>query len=67
MARYLEKNPQHWHPNYNVVVKEIENMNKIKMAVFLNHTMNFQDYGEKNKRRSELVIELKKIFEDLNI
>nr|GEU98623.1 mechanosensitive ion channel protein 10-like [Tanacetum cinerariifolium] len=67
IKKYLEKNPQLWHPNHNFVVKEIENVNKIKMALFFNHTMNFQDYGEKNKRRSELVLELKKFFEDLKI
>ncbi|KAM7493508.1 hypothetical protein LguiB_028117 [Lonicera macranthoides] len=67
MKKYLEKNPQYWHPNHNIVVKEIENVNKIKMAIFFNHTMNFQDYGEKNRRRSELVLELKKIFEELHI
>lgn len=50
-----------------MVVKEIENVNKIKMALFFNHTMNFQDYAEKNRRRSELVIEMKKIFDDLSI
>lgn len=65
--RYLEKNPQYWHPNHNMVVKEIENVNKIKMALFFNHTMNFQDYAEKNRRRTELVLELKKIFEELHI
>lgn len=50
-----------------MVVKEIENVNKIKMALFFNHTMNFQDYAEKNRRRTELVLELKKIFEELHI
>ncbi|KAD6794862.1 hypothetical protein E3N88_05758 [Mikania micrantha] len=65
--KYLEKNPQLWHPNHNFVVREIENVNKIKMALFFNHTMNFQDYGEKNRRRSELVLELKKLFEELKI
>lgn len=67
MFRYLEKNPQHWHPNHIFVVKEIENVNKLKMALYCNHTMNFQEFGEKNKRRTELVIEIKKIFEELNI
>ncbi|KAL4590174.1 hypothetical protein LXL04_003098 [Taraxacum kok-saghyz] len=67
IKKYLEKNPQLWHPNHNFVVKEIENVNKIKMALFFNHTMNFQDYPEKNKRRSELVLELKRIFEELVI
>lgn len=67
IKKYLEKNPQMWHPNHNFVVKEIENVNKIKMALYFNHTINFQDYGEKNKRRSELVLELKKFFDDLKI
>ncbi|PWA71710.1 Like-Sm (LSM) domain-containing protein [Artemisia annua] len=67
IKKYLEKNPQMWHPNHNFVVKDIENVNKIKMALYFNHTINFQDYGEKNKRRSELVLELKKFFDDLKI
>jgi hypothetical protein len=49
------------------VVKEIENVNKIKMGLVVFHTMNFQDIGEKTRRRTELVIEIKKIFEELNI
>lgn len=65
--RYLERNPQYWHPAMGLVVKEIEDVNKIKMGLFITHTMNFQEFGEKTKRRSELVMELKKIFEELNI
>jgi len=49
------------------VVKDIENVNKMKMALYVTHTINFQNYGDKNSRRSELVLELKKILEDLNI
>ncbi|CAA3001734.1 mechanosensitive ion channel 10-like [Olea europaea subsp. europaea] len=67
IKRYLEKSPQQWHRNHNVVVKEIENVNKIKMALFFNHTMNFQDIAEKCRRKTELVLEMKKIFEELNI
>ncbi|XP_075522447.1 mechanosensitive ion channel protein 10-like isoform X2 [Primulina tabacum] len=67
MKWYIEKNPQLWHPNHSVIVKEIENVNKLKMALIFNHTMNFQDFGEKNKRKSEIVLEMKKIFEELAI
>ncbi|KAK6912858.1 Mechanosensitive ion channel MscS [Dillenia turbinata] len=63
----LKSNTQYWHPNHSIVVKEIENLNKMKMALYFNHTMNFQNFGEKNKRRTELIIEMKKIFEDLKI
>ncbi|KAK6236697.1 hypothetical protein SCA6_012034 [Theobroma cacao] len=66
IKEHLETNTL-WHPNHLVVVKEIENVNKIKMALYCNHTMNFQDFREKNRRRTELVIELKRIFEELGI
>lgn len=67
IKRYLERNQLHWRPNHNLLVSEIENVNKIKMGLCVNHTMNFQDYAEKGRRRTELVMELKKIFDDLNI
>ena len=50
-----------------VVVKDIVRLNHMNMALCVNHTINFQNFGEKTSRRSELVIELKKIFEELNI
>lgn len=65
--RYLESKPQHWRPAHNVVVKDIEDVNKMKMALYVTHTINFQNYGDKNSRRSELVLELKKIFEEVKI
>jgi len=67
ICRYLESRPQHWQTKHNVLVKDIENVNKMKMVVNVTHTINFQNYGDKNSRRSELVLELKKILEELNI
>lgn len=66
-CRYIESKPQHWRSNHSVVVKEIVNVNKLNMALYVNHTMNYQNITEKNLRRSDLVVELKKIFEDLSI
>jgi mechanosensitive ion channel protein 4/5/6/7/8/9/10 len=37
------------------------------MSLSVQHTMNFQNIREKNIRRSELVMELKKIFEEMSI
>ena len=39
----------------------------MKMGLNVTHTINFQNYGDKSSRRSELLLELKKILEDLNI
>ncbi|KAG9457379.1 hypothetical protein H6P81_001887 [Aristolochia fimbriata] len=64
---FIESKPEHWHCTHMLVVKEIEDMNKMQMALFVLHTMNYHNMGEKTSRRSELLLELKKIFEDLGI
>ncbi|XP_050270121.1 mechanosensitive ion channel protein 10-like [Quercus robur] len=64
---YLESKPQHWRPGHNIQVKEIEDVNKMKMGLYVTHTINFQNAGDRNSRRSELVLELKKIFQELSI
>ncbi|KAF2613298.1 hypothetical protein F2Q70_00007335 [Brassica cretica] len=63
----LTQNPHHWSPIHTVVVKEIENMNKMKMALYSNHTITFQEYSERNIRRSEQALAIKKILDDLHI
>lgn len=65
--RYLEQNPQHWAPVHSVVVKEIENMNKLKMALYSDHTITFQENRERNLRRTELSLAIKRMLEDLHI
>lgn len=64
---YLESKPQHWRSSHSVQVKDILDLNKIKMGLYVTHTINFQNSAEKNSRRSDLVLELKKIFEELGI
>ncbi|PAN25267.1 hypothetical protein PAHAL_4G287900 [Panicum hallii] len=64
---YLESKPTHWHPVHTVNLKDILDVNKINMSLSVQHTMNFQNIREKNIRRSELVMELKRIFEEMSI
>ncbi|PIN18233.1 putative mechanosensitive ion channel [Handroanthus impetiginosus] len=64
---YLESKPQHWSPNHSVQVKEIVDVDKMIMALYVTHTINFQNAAEKGNRRSDLVFELKKIFEEIGI
>ncbi|XP_058086346.1 mechanosensitive ion channel protein 10-like [Magnolia sinica] len=64
---YIESKPKHWQSKHSVVVKEIQDVNKMKIGLHILHTMNHQNYGEKNSRRSEFVFELKQIFENLSI
>ncbi|WCJ27708.1 Mechanosensitive ion channel family protein [Euphorbia peplus] len=64
---YVESKPTHWSPKHTLLVREIEEVNKMKLTLCVLHTMNHQNYGEKSARRSELVFELKKILENLGI
>ncbi|XP_010056532.2 mechanosensitive ion channel protein 10 [Eucalyptus grandis] len=64
---YIESKPKHWSPKHVVLVKEIEDVNKMKMSLCVQHTMNHQNYGERSSRKSELLLELKRIFENLDI
>lgn len=67
VVRYLESKPQHWSPHHSMQVKEIVEVNKMIIALYVTHTINFQNTGEVGNRRSDLVVELKKILEELGI
>ncbi|XP_056166700.1 mechanosensitive ion channel protein 10-like [Syzygium oleosum] len=64
---YLESKPEYWMEAHSIVVKEIEDVNKLKMGLYVTHTINFQNPRDRNSRRSELVLELKRIFEEVGI
>ncbi|XP_023513519.1 mechanosensitive ion channel protein 10-like [Cucurbita pepo subsp. pepo] len=67
MQIYIESKPKHWSPKHSLVVKEIENVDKMKMSLCVQHTMNHQNFPERNNRRSDLILELKRVFELLGI
>nr|XP_043627209.1 mechanosensitive ion channel protein 10-like [Erigeron canadensis] len=64
---YIDSKPHLWRPKHNVRVREIVDVNKMKMRLDVTHTINFQNYEEKNDRRSNLVLELRNIFQQLGI
>ncbi|KAL9238121.1 hypothetical protein vseg_012591 [Gypsophila vaccaria] len=67
ITRYIESKKEHWYPEPMVVMRDVEDMNRIKFSVWLSHTMNHQDMGERWVRRSLLVEEMVKIFRNLDI
>nr|XP_043607095.1 mechanosensitive ion channel protein 6-like [Erigeron canadensis] len=67
LKNYIEKKCEHWQPDPMIVTRDVEDMNRIKMSIWLSHRMNFQDMGERWVRRALLVEEMIKIFKDLDI
>ncbi|XP_059436775.1 mechanosensitive ion channel protein 6-like [Corylus avellana] len=64
---YIESKEEHWYPAPMTIFKEVEELNRLKIAVWLTHRMNHQDMGERWSRRSLLVEEMVKIFRELDI
>ncbi|CAI9753365.1 unnamed protein product [Fraxinus pennsylvanica] len=67
ITRYIENRSDHWYPAPLVVIRDVEDMNRLKWSVWPNHTINHQDMGERWLRRALLVEEMVKIFRELDI
>lgn len=67
ITRYIDNKKEHWYPAPMIVMRDVEDMNKIKFSVWVSHTMNHQDMGERWTRRALLVEEMIKIFRELDI
>ncbi|XP_060199885.1 mechanosensitive ion channel protein 6-like [Lycium barbarum] len=67
ITRYIENKSDHWYPAPMIVMRDVEDLNRIKWSVWISHTMNFQDMGERYSRRAVLVEEMVKIFRELDI
>lgn len=60
---YIESKPKYWNPKHSVMAKQIDQVDKLKLCLCVTHTINHQNYGERSTRISELLLELKKMFE----
>ncbi|KAJ9673430.1 hypothetical protein PVL29_023161 [Vitis rotundifolia] len=67
VKRYVERKSDHWYRDPMIIIKDVEELNKLKMAVYLTHTMNGQNSVEIWARRSLLVEEMIKVFRELEI
>ncbi|KAJ9553802.1 hypothetical protein OSB04_017847 [Centaurea solstitialis] len=64
---YVDNKCDHWQPSPMIVMRDIDDLNRLKISIWLSHRMNFQDMGERWVRRAFLLEELIKIFKDLEI
>ncbi|XP_039013703.1 mechanosensitive ion channel protein 6-like [Hibiscus syriacus] len=64
---YIEHRSDHWYQDTMIILKELEVLNRVRIAIWVTHTMNHQDMGERFIRRALLIEELVKIFNELDI
>lgn len=64
---FIENKSDHWYPAPMIVLRDVEDLNRLKISIWLSHRMNFQDMGERWVRRALLVEEMIKVFRELDI
>ncbi|KAK3193139.1 hypothetical protein Dsin_024449 [Dipteronia sinensis] len=64
---YIENKKEHWYPNPIVILKDVEDLNKLRIAVWLSHKMNYHDILERWVRRALFVEEMVKYFRELDM
>nr|XP_043613548.1 mechanosensitive ion channel protein 6-like [Erigeron canadensis] len=67
ITSYVDSKSDHWYPGAMIVVRDVEDLNRLNISVWPRQRINFQDMGERWKRRALLVEEMIRIFKDLNI
>ena len=67
MYSYIDNKPEYWHPSAKIVVKNVEQLNMVRLVIWPDHRFNFQDILERWARRSVLVEEIIKILLELDI
>lgn len=64
---HIENRSDHWHPAPMVVLRDVEELNKLKISVWLTHKMNYQDMAKRWSRRALLIEAMVKVFKELDI
>ncbi|THF95994.1 hypothetical protein TEA_009397 [Camellia sinensis var. sinensis] len=67
ITRYITNKSEHWYPGPFIILRDVEDMNRLRISVWLSHRMNYQDIVERWMRRALLVEEMIKAFRELDI
>ncbi|KAK1618730.1 hypothetical protein QYE76_024247 [Lolium multiflorum] len=67
ILRYIDSKKEHWYPGAMVVLRDVDDTNKLKVSIWLRHTLNFQDMGMKFVRRELVLQEMIRVLKDLDI
>ncbi|KAI7752149.1 hypothetical protein M8C21_020397 [Ambrosia artemisiifolia] len=67
IKEYVEKKSDFWFNDPTIVVKGVEDMNTLSMVVWPNHVVNHHDMSRRWERRSELILEMVRVFRELEI
>ncbi|MCL7044713.1 hypothetical protein MKW94_010874 [Papaver nudicaule] len=67
LTEFIESKREHWYPAPMIVVRDVDDLNRLKISVWFCHRMNFQDMGMRFVRRALVVEEMIKVLRELDM
>ncbi|KAI3894925.1 hypothetical protein MKX03_022863 [Papaver bracteatum] len=67
LTTFIESKREHWYPSPMIVVRDVDDLNRLKISVWLCHRMNYQDMGERWIRRALVVEEMIRVLRELDM
>ncbi|XP_026661066.2 mechanosensitive ion channel protein 6-like [Phoenix dactylifera] len=64
---YMENKKEHWYPGPSVVLRDVDDMNRLKISIWMRQRINFQNMGLRWERRELVLEETIRILRDLDI
>ncbi|XP_010943497.4 mechanosensitive ion channel protein 6-like [Elaeis guineensis] len=64
---YMVNKNEHWYPDPSVVLRDVDDMNRLKISIWMRQRINFQDMGLRWARRELVLEELIRILRELDI
>jgi mechanosensitive ion channel protein 4/5/6/7/8/9/10 len=63
----MENKKEHWYPGPLVVLRDVEDTNKLKVSIWMRQRINYQDMGMRFVRRELVVQEMIRVLRELDI
>ncbi|XP_020094195.1 mechanosensitive ion channel protein 5-like [Ananas comosus] len=67
ILKFMESKKEHWHPNPMIVLRDVDDMNRLKISIWMQHRINHHDMGMRFQRRELVVQEMIRVLRELEI
>ncbi|EHA8590595.1 Mechanosensitive ion channel protein [Cocos nucifera] len=65
--KYMVNKNEHWYPDPSVVLRDVDDMNRLRISIWMRQRINFQDMGLRWARRELVLEELIRILREIDI
>ncbi|XP_078163490.1 mechanosensitive ion channel protein 6-like [Carex rostrata] len=67
IIHFMENKKEHWYPGPMVVLRDVEDSNKLTVSIWMRQRINYQDMGMRFQRRELVVQEMIRVLREFDI